>query len=160
MSFVLDRLEPNSDFEVRVRSIVHDTRANSGLQTVCQDLDDHTADIDNPPGDTTLNTNREDTELPTIDDEGNEDEAENESDGISNEDGHENKDTDKNDKHEAEAVSEGDYGTDHERRWCSQWSPAEQCLFQTALALEQRLSRPGRLMVNQVSQNEEYACTC
>lgn len=153
MSFVLNRLEPNSDFEVRVRSIVHDTRAKAGLQAVCQDLNNDTANIDNPPGDTTSDTNREDTVMPNLDDDGDEDETKNESEGISNEDGNENNDTDKNNENEGHPVGEDDHGTERERRWCSQWSPAEQCLFQTALALEQRLSRPGRLMVNQIGRS-------
>ena len=157
MSFVLDQLQPDSAFEVRVRSIVHDTRTGLDLQPVRQHVDNDTSDVDNAPDDTTPNTevcNRENTEPPTIDDDGNVVEAGNKSERNSNNDKNENEDATKN----QDTVQNGcEYRTQGERRWCSQWSPADECLFQTALALKQRLSRPGRLMVNQVCRIEGYA---
>ena len=110
VSFVLEQLDSDSPFEVRVRSIVHDARPR-----VCQDCDN--SGPDGVP----------DASLASEDDGGELEDGESRPVG---------------DAHEAAA-----------RRWCSQWSPAKQCMFRTALALEQRLSSPGRLIVNQVCES-------
>lgn len=116
VSFVLEQLESDSPFEVRVRSIVHDARPRA-----CQDCDN--SGPDGVP----------DASLASEDDGGELEDGESRPIGEA---------------HEAAA-----------RRWCSQWSPAKQCMFRTALALEQRLSSPGRLIVNQVCARA-WVCMC